>query len=159
MKSMTTTVLIIGLLCVALGLAIGSGCQDKIIEYKRDIDTVVKVKTVERPVFVKPEVKIKTILVPVQDTLLVSKLIPCDTQFIAQADSVITTTKDTLHVSFTHNPRNNSYFSILFRPRPDSIITKAVEIPVETIKTTTDLGWLVSAFTIGLAVGVLGATR
>lgn len=159
MKNMNTSVLIMIVFSIILGIIIGSGCENKNVVYERDIDTVLNIKTVERPVFAKPEVKIKTILVPVQDTLIVSKLIPCDTQFIAQADSVITTTKDTLHVSFTHNPRNNSYFSILFRPRPDSIITKTVELPVETIKTTTDLGWLVSAFTIGLAVGVLGATR
>jgi hypothetical protein len=91
--------------------------------------------------------------------MLVKTQIPCDTPFIAHSDSIITTTNDTIHVAFTNNPATNSYFSILFRPRPDSIITTTVKVPVETVKTTTDLGWVISAFAIGLGIGLLGASK
>lgn len=149
--------LVLGMIALAMiaGFLFGKGCQKTAYKSILRHDTVKTVQTIARPVFVKPEVLIKSILVPYKDTMLVKEQIPCDTSFIAQADSVITTTGDTVNVSFNHS-KEKSYFSMVVKPRPDSILTKTIEIPAMQDKQTTDIGWIISAFAIGIGIGLLG---
>jgi hypothetical protein len=91
--------------------------------------------------------------------MYVKEQLPCDSAFIAQADSVITTTGDTIQVAFSHIPFDKSFFSMVVKPRPDSILTKTIEIPIIQESKTTDIGWIISAFAIGLGIGILGASR
>lgn len=150
--------IILGMMaCVlALGFLIGKGCQENSHKLILRHDTIEKVRIQPREVFVKPDVRIKSILVPYRDTMYVAKEIPCDSAFIAQADSVITTTGDTINVAFSHNPLSESFFHMVVKPRPDSIIFR--EIIVEKVKTeeTTDFGWIVASLVTGIAIGILG---
>jgi hypothetical protein len=141
------------------GFLFGKGCQGKGYKSILRHDTVKTIQTIARPVFVKPEVRVKQILVPYRDTMYVKEQLPCDSAFIAQADSVITTTGDTIQVAFSHVPFDKSFFSMVVKPRPDSILTKTIEIPVIQESKTTEFGWIISAFAIGLGIGILGASR
>ncbi len=89
---------------LALGFLIGKGCQENSPKLILRHDTVEKVRIQPREVFVKPDVRIKSILIPYRDTMYVTEQLPCDSAFIAQADSVITSTGDTINVAFSHNP-------------------------------------------------------
>ena len=153
--------LVIGMISMALiaGFLFGKGCQEKGYKSILRHDTVKTVQTIARPVFVKPDVRVKQILIPYHDTMYVKEQLPCDSAFIAQADSVITTTGDTIQVAFSHVPFDKSFFSMVVKPRPDSILTKTIEIPVIQESKTTDIGWIISAFAIGLGIGILGASR
>ena len=153
--------LIFGLVALGLiaGFLFGKGCQEMPYKLIQKRDTIKSIQTINRPVFVKPVVRVKQILVPYKDTMYVKEQLPCDSSFIAQADSVITTTGDTIQVAFTHNPFDKSFFSMVVKPRPDSILTKTIEIPVIQESKTTDIGWILSAFAIGLGVGLLGASK
>lgn len=150
--------IVLGLMaCVlALGFLIGKGCQENSHKLILRHDTIEKVRIQPREVFVKPDVRIKSILVPYRDTMYVKEQLPCDSAFIAQADSVITTTGDTINVAFSHNPLSESFFHMVVKPRPDSIIFR--EIVVEKVKTeeTTDFGWIVASFIAGITIGILG---
>lgn len=146
--------------CVlALGFLIGKGCQENSHKSIVRHDTVEKVIIQPREVFVKPDVRIKSILVPYRDTMYVKEQLPCDSAFIAQADSVITTTGDTINVAFSHNPLSESFFHMVVKPRPDSIIFR--EIVVEKVKTEkeTDLAWIVASLVTGIAIGILGTSK
>jgi len=151
--------LVLGMMALTmlLGYVLGSGCQEKAQESIVRHDTVEKVRIQPREVFVKPDVRVKSILIPFKDTIYLTKQIPCDSAFIAQADSVITTTGDTINVAFSHNPLSQSFFSMVVKPRPDSIIVK--EINVEKVEKETDIAWIVSSFVVGLAIGILGMAR
>jgi hypothetical protein len=141
------------------GFLFGKGCQEKGYKSILRRDTIKSVQTIERPVFIKPDVRVKQILVPYHDTMYVKEQLPCDSAFIAQADSVITTTGDTIQVAFSHIPFDKSFFSMVVKPRPDSILTKTIEIPIIQESKTTEFGWIISAFAIGLGIGILGASR
>ena len=153
--------LVIGMITMALiaGFLFGKGCQEKGYKSILRRDTVKTIQTIARPVFVKPEVRVKQILIPYMDTMYVKEQLPCDSAFIAQADSVITTTGDTIQVAFSHIPFDKSFFSMVVKPRPDSILTKTIEIPVIQESKTTEFSWIISAFAIGLGIGILGASR
>ena len=43
------------------------------------------------------------------------------------------------------------YFSLVFKPRPDSIIT--VQLPVVKTETKTEWAWLLGLFGLGLGIG------
>jgi len=150
--------IILGMMaCVlALGFLIGKGCQENSHKLILRHDTIEKVRIQPREVFVKPDVRIKSIMVPYHDTMYVKEQLPCDSAFIAQADSVITTTGDTINVAFSHNPLSESFFHMVVKPRPDSIIFR--EIIVEKVKTEdrTDFGWIVASLVTGIAIGILG---
>ena len=141
---------------LALGFLIGKGCQENSHKLILRHDTIEKVRIQPREVFVKPDVRIKSIMVPYHDTMYVKEQLPCDSAFIAQADSVITTTGDTINVAFSHNPLSESFFHMVVKPRPDSIIFR--EIIVEKVKTEdrTDFGWIVASLVTGIAIGILG---
>ena len=96
-------------------------------------DTTYKVKIVERPVYIKDTIKVKSVLWKYSDTtIFVEKEIPCnDTSFVVQADSVLLPSGDTLNMAFSYAERRGN-FSLVFKPRPDSIITKTILQQVPT---------------------------
>ena len=151
-------IMLIGLAFV-LGLSVMHSCnKPQHVGIKRD--TVVKV--IERPVTIRDSVHTKSVLIKSRDTVYyVDKPveIPCgDTSFVAQSDSVITKTKDTVNMAFTYANRKG-YFSLVFKPRPDSIVVNTIQIPVIQPKIMTDLAWVVGAFGIGLGVGAYYGRR
>jgi len=118
---------------------------------KGKADTVTQIVT--RPVTIRDTIRVKSVMVKYKDTAYFVERpiqIPCeDTAFIAQSDSVITETKDTVNMAF--NYRNGfGYFSLVFKPRPDSIQT--VTVPV--VEKQTAWEWLAPAFIIGLGLGL-----
>lgn len=117
-------------------------------------DTVKIVKVIERPVTIRDSVHTKSITIKTHDTTyFIDKpvSIPCgDTSFVAQSDSVITATKDTINMAFTYAARKG-YFSLVFKPRPDSIIT--VQLPVVKTESKTEWAWLLGTFGLGLGLG------
>lgn len=117
-------------------------------------DTVKIVQVIERPVTIRDSVHTKSILIKTHDTTyFIDKpvSIPCgDTSFVAQSDSVITATKDTINMAFAYANRKG-YFSLVFKPRPDSIIT--VQLPVVKTETKTEWAWLLGLFGLGLGIG------
>lgn len=147
---------------IILGFLLGmefDGCGKKPYKSILRRDTVQSIQTIERPVFVKPDVRVKQILIPYKDTMYVKEQLPCDSAFIAQADSVITTTGDTIQVAFSHNPFDKSFFSMVVKPRPDSILTRTIEIPIVHEEKSTDIAWIISSFAIGIGIGILGASK
>lgn len=141
-----------------LGFISGKGCQKNDLRYGQTKDTVTKIQVIERAPYFKPDVKVKSILVPYRDTILVTKKLPCDSSFVLQSDSVITNTGDTVNMSLSHS-KDNTYFSFLLRPRPDSIVYKTIQVPIIEKSASTDFAWIVSAFAIGIGIGILGATK
>ena len=121
-------------------------------------DTVTKVTIIERPVTIRDSVHTKSVLIKTHDTTyFIDKpvSIPCgDTSFVAQSDSVITATKDTINMAFAYANRKG-YFSLVFKPRPDSIIT--VQLPVVKTETKTEWAWLLGLFGLGLGIGSYGS--
>lgn len=117
-------------------------------------DTVKIVKVIERPVTIRDSVHTKSITIKTHDTTyFIDKpvSIPCgDTSFVAQSDSVITNTRDTINMAFTYAARKG-YFSLVFKPRPDSIIT--VQLPVVKTESKTEWAWLLGTFGLGLGLG------
>jgi hypothetical protein len=129
------------------------GCN-KTPEIKKEIIT--KVETKERPVYIKDTIRIKTTAWKTKDTLifLQGDSIPCgDTSFIAQADSVITPSGDTIHTAFSYYDRKGN-FSLVFKPRPDSIITREIIIPLES-KEPYPYGVILGALGIGFIIGAI----
>lgn len=145
------SVVSIVVLSIGLGALLQKGCNKKQYETLKP-DTVVR--TVQRPITIRDTIKTKSVLIRYRDSVyFVEKPveIPCrDTSFVAQADSVITETKDTVNMAFNYRD-GFGYFSLVFRPRPDSIIT--VNIPVE--KNVTSYEWLPTAFITGLLFGYI----
>lgn len=121
-------------------------------------DTVRLVQIIERPVTIRDSIHTKSVLINHHDTTyFIDKPveIPCgDTNFVAQSDSVITNTRDTINMAFSYANRKG-YFSLVFKPRPDSIIT--VQLPIVKTETTTNWAWLVAALGLGLGLGSYGS--
>lgn len=117
-------------------------------------DTVKIVQVIERPVTIRDSVHTKSVMIKTSDTTyFIDKPvdIPCgDTSFVAQSDSVITDTRDTINMAFAYANRKG-HFSLVFRPRPDSIIT--VQLPVVKTETKTEWAWLIGLFGLGLGIG------
>ena len=137
-------------LCILYGITIGRGCNKGTLQMAKP-DTITRV--IERPITIVDTIKTKSVLIQYKDSIyFVDKpvLIPCkDTAFIAQADSVITKTKDTINMAF--NYRNGyGHFSLVFKPRPDSVQT--ITVPIE--KQTTNYEWMPAAFLTGLLIGI-----
>ncbi len=118
---------------------------------KGKADTVTQIVT--RPVTIRDTIRIKSVMVKYKDTAYFIERpvnIPCDdTAFIAQSDSVVTDTKDTVNMAFSYN-NGFGHFSLVFKPRPDSIRT--VTVPVVEKQTTWE--WLAPVFIIGLGLGL-----
>lgn len=116
-------------------------------------DTVTKVTIIERPVTIRDSVHTKSVTIKTKDTVyFIDKPveIPCgDTAFIAQSDSVITATQDTINMAFAYANRKG-HFSLVYRPRPDSI--KVITLP-PVIETKHEYGWILGALGIGFGIG------
>jgi len=142
------------LLMLLIGLSYGHSCN-KGSGGKSDTSFVTKL--VERPVYIKDTIKVKSIQLKYKDYFHTDTVdIPCnDTNFIAQADSVITSTNDTINMAFNYTNRRG-YFSLVYRPRPDSIQVKTITVPVEEKQ---NYGYLVGTFGLGLVLGVLGGVK
>ena len=142
------------LLMLLIGLSFGHSCNKG---YGGKSDTSVVTKLVERPVYIKDTIKVKSIQLKYKDYFHTDTVdIPCnDTNFIAQADSVITSTNDTINMAFNYTNRRG-YFSLVYRPRPDSIQVKTITVPVEEKQ---NYGYLVGTFGLGLVLGVLAGVK
>jgi len=125
----------------------------------RMTDTVTKVQVIERPVTIRDSVHTKSVTIKTKDTIYFLEKpieIPCgDTAFIAQSDSVITATQDTINMAFAYANRKG-HFSLVYRPRPDSI--KVVTLPTQVV-TENNWSWVVGALGIGLGLGVYYGRR
>ena len=142
------------LLMLLIGLSFGHSCNKS---SKGKSDTSVVTKLVERPVYIKDTIKVKSIQLKYKDYFHTDTVdIPCnDTNFIAQADSVITSTNDTINMAFNYTNRRG-YFSLVYRPRPDSIQVKTITVPIEEKQ---NYGYLVGTFGLGLVLGVLSGVK
>lgn len=142
------------ILAVLLIIGFVSGLHVGKTSQKRVTDTITRVEVFERPVTIRDSVHTKSVTIKTKDTVYFLEKpveIPCgDTSFIAQSDSVITATKDTINMAFTYANRKG-YFSLVFKPRPDSIIT--VQLPVVKTETKTEWAWLLGLFGLGLGIG------
>lgn len=137
-------------LCVGFGMLLQNSCNKPTRAGKPD--TVVRI--IERPVTIRDSVHTKSVLIKHRDTTyFIDKPveIPCgDTSFVAQSDSVITNTRDTINMAFSYANRKG-YFSLVFKPRPDSVIT--VQMPIVQTETKTEWAWLLGLFGLGLGIG------
>jgi hypothetical protein len=142
------------ILAVLLIIGFVSGLHVGRTSAKRVTDTITQVQLIERPVTIRDSVHTKSVLIKHHDTTyFIDKPIeiPCgDTSFVAQSDSVITNTRDTINMAFAYANRKG-YFSLVFKPRPDSIIT--VQLPVVKTETKTEWAWLLGLFGLGLGIG------
>jgi hypothetical protein len=144
------------MMIVAVLLIIGfvSGLHIGKTSQKRVTDTITQVQLIERPVTIRDSVHTKSVTIKTKDTIyFLDKpvIIPCgDTAFVAQSDSVITATRDTINMAFAYANRKG-YFSLVFKPRPDSIIT--VQLPVVKTETKTEWAWLLGLFGLGIGIG------
>jgi hypothetical protein len=147
------------ILAVLLIIGFVSGLHVGKTSQKRVTDTITTVQLIERPVTIRDSVHTKSVTIKTKDTIyFLDKpvVIPCgDTSFIAQSDSVITATRDTINMAFAYANRKG-HFSLVYRPRPDSI--KVITLPTE-VKTENNWGWVVGALGVGLGLGVYYGRR
>jgi hypothetical protein len=120
-------------------------------------DTTNQVQIVERPVYISDTIKVKSVQLKYKDYFYTDTVnIPCnDTNFIAQADSIITPTSDTINMAFNYANRKG-FFSLVYRPRPDSIQVQTITVPVEAKQ---NYGFLVGTFGLGLVLGVVAGAK
>lgn len=119
-------------------------------------DTLTRVEIKEREVFIRDTIRIKSTAWKVRDSLIFIEgdSIPCgDTSFVAQSDSIIVPSGDTLNLAFSYFDRKGN-FSLLFRPRPDSILVKEVTIPIMK-EEPYPYGAILGAFGIGTILGIV----
>jgi len=149
------------MMIVAVLLIIGfvSGLHVGKTSQKRVTDTITTVQLIERPVTIRDSVHTKSVTIKTKDTIyFLDKpvVIPCgDTAFVAQSDSVITATRDTINMAFAYANRKG-HFSLVYRPRPDSI--KVITLPTQVV-TENNWSWVVGALGLGLGFGVYYGRR
>jgi hypothetical protein len=149
------------MMIVAVLLIIGfvSGLHVGKTSQKRVTDTITTVQLIERPVTIRDSVHTKSVTIKTKDTIyFLDKpvVIPCgDTAFVAQSDSVITATRDTINMAFAYANRKG-HFSLVYRPRPDSI--KVITLPTQVV-TENNWSWVVGALGLGLGLGVYYGRR
>jgi len=147
------------ILAVLLIIGFVSGLHVGKTSQKRVTDTITQVQLIERPVTIRDSIHTKSVTIKTKDTIyFLDKpvVIPCgDTAFVAQSDSVITATRDTINMAFAYANRKG-HFSLVYRPRPDSI--KVITLPTE-VRTENNWGWVVGALGIGLGLGVYYGRR
>ena len=136
-----------------LGIILGSSCNEPASVTMFNNDTTTHVQIVERPVYISDTIKVKSVQLKYKDYFYTDTVnIPCnDTNFIAQADSIITPTSDTINMAFNYANRKG-FFSLVYKPRPDSIKIQTIEVPIEQ---PTNYGFLAGAFGFGLFLGLL----
>ena len=130
-----------------------TGCRSQRLVQTGVHDTVEKISIKEREVYITDTIKVKSVAWKTKDSLIfVDSEVPCnDTAFIAQSDSIIVPTGDTLHLAFNYAERKGAY-SLVYRPRPDSIILKTITIPVKENRFPFEE--TIGAFGIGILLGV-----
>lgn len=140
-----------------LGIILGSSCNEPTPVTMFNNDTTTQVQIVERPVYISDTIKVKSVQLKYKDYFYTDTVnIPCnDTNFIAQADSIITPTSDTINMAFNYANRKG-FFSLVYRPRPDSIQVQTITIPVEAKQ---NYGFLVGTFGLGLVLGVVAGAK
>jgi len=142
------------ILAVLLIIGFVSGLHVGRTSQKRVTDTITTVQLIERPVTIRDSIHTKSVTIKTKDTIYFLDKpveIPCgDTSFIAQSDSVITATRDTINMAFAYANRKG-HFSLVYRPRPDSI--KVITLPTE-VRTENNWGWVVGALGLGIGLGV-----
>jgi hypothetical protein len=147
------------ILAVLLIIGFVSGLHVGRTSQKRVTDTITRVEVLERPVTIRDSVHTKSVMIRNRDTVYFLDRpveIPCgDTAFVAQSDSVITATRDTINMAFAYANRKG-HFSLVYRPRPDSI--KVITLPTEVV-TENNWSWVVGALGIGLGLGVYYGRR
>lgn len=120
------------------------------------IDTITRVEIKEREIFIRDTIRIKSTAWKIKDSIifLEGDSIPCgDTSFVAQSDSIIAPSGDTLNLAFSYFNRKGN-FSLVFRPRPDSILVKEVTIPIMK-EEPYPYGAIFGAFGIGTILGIV----
>ena len=144
-------------LTLILGIFLGSSCHEPASVTMFNNDTTTQVRIVERPVYISDTIKVKSVQLKYKDYFYTDTVnIPCnDTNFIAQADSIITPTSDTINMAFNYANRKG-FFSLVYRPRPDSIQVQTITVPVEAKQ---NYGFLVGTFGLGLVLGVVAGAK
>ena len=144
-------------LTLILGIFLGSSCHESASVTMFNNDTTTQVQIVERPVYISDTIRVKSIQLKYKDYFYTDTVnIPCnDTNFIAQADSIITPTSDTINMAFNYANRKG-FFSLVYRPRPDSIQVQTITVPVEAKQ---NYGFLVGTFGLGLVLGVVAGAK
>lgn len=144
-------------LTLILGIFLGSSCHESASVTMFNNDTTNQVQIVERPVYISDTIKVKSVQLKYKDYFYTDTVnIPCnDTNFIAQADSIITPTSDTINMAFNYANRKG-FFSLVYRPRPDSIQVQTITVPVEAKQ---NYGFLVGTFGLGLVLGVVAGAK
>ena len=152
---LTITLLIIGIVFFSQVKSCSSERQT--IDLKKD--TVERISIVPRNIYIKDTIKVKAVAWKTKDSMIfVDKEIPCnDTAFIVQADSVIVPTGDTLQVAFSYAQRSGN-FSLLFKPRPDSIKIKEI-LKIEYVKESFPYGTVFGAIGLGVLLGVAATSQ
>jgi hypothetical protein len=127
------------------------------IAYDKSKDTIKTVQIIQRPVYISDTIKVKSVTWKTKDTIIfVDHEIPCnDTAFVAQSDSIVVPTGDTLNLAFNYANRKGN-FSVVYKPRPDSVITNTVFMPIKSDEPY-PYGAIIGTFGIGILVGVIGA--
>lgn len=151
-KDILGLIIVLGLFFLLWFHGFTKGCsQDGLYTGKQDTINLVTIR--ERPVYITDTIKVKSVAWKTKDSIIfVDNEIPCnDTAFVAQSDSIIVPTGDTLNLAFNYSNRRGG-FSLVFKPRPDSIQTKIITIPVKTEEYP--YGTIIGAFGLGILVGV-----
>jgi hypothetical protein len=123
------------------------------------IDTLQMITVVPREVFITDTIKVKSVAWKTKDSLIfVENEIPCsDTNFVAQSDSIIVPTGDTLNLAFNYFQRKGS-FSMVYKPRPDSIVYREILKPI--IKESEyPYSHILGAIGVGILIGVFSKTK
>lgn len=116
-------------------------------------DTVNMIQIVPREVFITDTIRVKSVAWKTKDSLIfVESEIPCnDTSFIAQSDSIIVPTGDTINLAFNYMNRKGS-FSLVYKPRPDSIVFREIIKPVKS-EEPFPYGHILGAIGLGILLG------
>lgn len=129
-----------------------AGCNDTktVTKTVRHVDTLVQVVT--RPVTVT-QTKWKTIQLVQHDTLRTVEYVPCiDSAFVVQADEIHTQTKDTINISYRHP---EAKFSVVFRPRPDTLQTVNIVDTLHVRDNSPNLLHVALSVLIGVGIGAI----
>lgn len=147
---------------IILGILLSLSIQWKscnLVPKQVQIDTLESIKIIPREVFITDTIKVKSVAWKTKDSLIfVENEIPCsDTNFIAQSDSIIVPTGDTLNLAFNYFQRKGS-FSMVYKPRPDSIVYREILKPIEK-EIEYPYSHILGAIGIGIMIGVYSMSK
>jgi hypothetical protein len=127
---------------------IGRGCQDLPVN-----PTVTEYKVIPYPTYRIDTIKVKQVEIKYQDKIYFDSVhIPCgDTAFIVHSDTIFVPSGDTINMSFNYK-NNLGNFGLLYKPKPDSIIVKTIQVPEQN---NSNYGYFVGSFGIGAILGII----